>query len=349
MTFPTQLWPARTRRIRRMLMMAAICALSAMAGLPTGWAQQSSGGSALRKSTSSARVTRAKKPSDRQEQDEEKPCPNPWPELTEEQQAASLAKQKKLLDSLPGALKLASFPYAETPRFLFATDLPPQLAAPVLPSLEAMYKELCNAFGVDKNTNIWRGKAVIVAFARRETFQQFELTLFHEAQDTAQGLAHQASNGEMLISCYYGSSPSFFPVVIVHETTHGFMHRYRSAQHIPSWINEGAADWVAGAVVRNDNAVRRRQAAAVAQIWQTRSLGGEAFLYAEQVHGVQYGTASKMTEFLLSFNPKAYRKFINGIKDGQTWQVSLKENYGFTPEQLAFRFGQYIGVPGVTP
>ena len=333
--------------VRFPVVAGVFAAVLAGAVAPQAAAQQASSGSSVRKSPSSSRVVRSKRGAEKKEE-EEKPCPNPWPELTDEEQEAAVAKQKAFLDSIPGKVGLPAFPYVETQRFFFGTDLPGPRVAPVLPALDAMYKGLCDAFGLDKNKNIWRGKAMVVAFARRETFQKFELTFFHQVPDNAQGLAHLSSTGEVRISCYYGDVPSFFPVVIVHETTHGFMHRYRSMKHVPSWIDEGAADWIAGVAVRNDGAVRRRQSNAIAQIRATRSLGGD-FFFADHIRDVQYGIASSMTDFLLRMNPKAYRKLINGVKDGLDWQTSLKESYGMTPQELAYRYGLSIGVPGVMP
>ena len=152
----------------------------------------------------------------------------------------------------------------------------------------------------------------------------------------------------MWIACYYGDSPSFFPVVIVHETTHGFMHRYRSPVNVPNWLDEGAADWMAGKVVRNDHEVHRRQVAAVQRLHFTHSFGGD-FFTAPNIQSWQYGIASSMTEFLLESNPKGYRRLINGIKDGKDWQQSLQEAYGVTPAELAFRYGVFVHVPGVQP
>lgn len=337
------------RGVRGPVVAGLLWAVSTGIATPPADAQPTPSAPTTRKATpkaSSSRAVRSKRGQEKEE--EEKPCPNPWPELTDEEQQTAVVKQKEFLDSIPGKVGLPAFPYVETQRFLFATDLPGPRVAPVLPALDAMYKGLCEAFGLDKNKNIWKGKAMVVAFARRETFQKFELTFSREVPDRVQGLAHLSGTGQVMISCYYGDVPSFFPVVIVHETTHGFMHRYRSMKRIPSWIDEGAADWIAGVAVPSDGAVRRRQNNAIAHVRQTRSLGGD-FFFTDQIREVQYGIASSMTDFLLRFNRKAYRKLINGVKDGLDWQTSLKESYGMTPQELAFRYGLSIGVPGVMP
>jgi hypothetical protein len=324
-------------------MAAAVLALFLAAEFPDAAYGQSSSSGARKQSS---RSSRSRKQQNQPDPDDNKPCPNPWPEKTEAQQAKALTRQKELLESLPAKLSLPAFPYKETDHFLFATDLPPAYVSPVLVALDSMYKELCKAFRLDENSNIWLGKATIIAFARRDTFRFFEQTCFKgEPPYNVQGLAHLARNGEVIISCYHGEVPSFFRVVIVHETTHGFMHRYRGPADIPSWINEGAADWIAGKSVPIDHSVANRQRSALAMIRMTRSLGGD-FFTAEQLTVNQYGIASSITDFLLNYNFKAYRKLIDGIKDGKDWQQSLKDSYGLSPEELAFRYGMtFAGVP----
>ncbi len=44
-----------------------------------------------------------------------------------------------------------------------------------------------------------------------------------------------------------------------------------------------------------------------------------------------------------------YRKLIDGIKDGLTWEDALHEAYGLTPAELALAYGQSIGIPDLRP
>ncbi|HEV3415714.1 MAG TPA: hypothetical protein VG056_02840, partial [Pirellulales bacterium] len=62
-----------------------------------------------------------------------------------------------------------------------------------------------------------------------------------------------------------------------------------------------------------------------------------------------YGIASSLTTFMVRADQKKYVAFINGIKEGKTWQESLKDSYNATPEQLVTEYGRAIGIPGLQP
>jgi hypothetical protein len=271
-----------------------------------------------------------------------------WPALTGRQQEAAVAEMKQYLEKVRAAFAADNLRLYETQYFLFLSDLPPQQVAVITPSLDTMYHELCKAFGIASGTNIWRGKAAVVAFVEPQAFQQFERQFFHNDHETAPAVAHQGGAGTVIIACHRGDDPVFFATTLVHETAHGFLHRYKSPRVIPSWLNEGAAEWIAAAVVTAGTSVPQRQQRAIAQVHETGTLGGD-FFTVENIHDWQYGIASSLTDFLLRTDPKRYRRLIEGIKDGLSWQDSLQRSYGLTPEQLTQRYGASIGVPALKP
>ena len=272
-----------------------------------------------------------------------------WPELTDEQQKEELAKRKEFIRQVCERASGLNLRLYETQYFLFLSDLPPQQAAIYVPYLDAMYKELCKGFGIKKGTNIWLGKAVVLAFAIKDAFQQFEMEFYKHDSGSAAGLAHLDSTGVVVISCHCNMDARQFGTVLVHETAHGFVHRYRSSQQLPTWLNEGAAEWVAATVNRGDNSVQRKQADGLQTMRQDRSLGGNFFATDMRFKVWQYGAASSMTDFLIRSNPKAYREMVEGIKSGKKWEDALKDSYKVTPPELAARFGMAIGVPGLMP
>ena len=150
----------------------------------------------------------------------------------------------------------------------------------------------------------------------------------------------------MIISCFRGNDPDFFASVLVHETSHGFVHRYQSSARVNTWINEGIAEWVAAAVVRTDDTVVRRQRDAAARVKQIGNLGAN-FFENGRVEEWQYGAATTIVDMLLKIDGKKYRQFIDGIKEGLDWQESLKEAFKMTPDELVTRYGQFIGAPNL--
>ena len=216
-------------------------------------------------------------------------------------------------------------------------------------NLDRMYVELCKMFGIMKETNIWRGKCLVVAFLDKSDFHRFEVQVMEQpANEGAQGLCHSFGNGKVVISCYRGNNPAFFGNLLVHETTHGFLHLYRSNVNIPSWLNEGLAEWVANLVVPESNTVPNRQRQAIPRIQSTGTMGG-MLESAVNIEGWQYGLASGLAQFLIDTNPQAYGGMFTLIKEGATCQEALNELYGVTPAELAAGYGRTVGVPELKP
>ncbi|MBU4398370.1 MAG: hypothetical protein KKE86_03440 [Planctomycetes bacterium] len=275
-----------------------------------------------------------------------------WPELTDEQQKEALAKGKEYVAKIAEKFAPLNMRLYETRYYLFLSDLPPQVASLYTSCLDQMHERLCKAFGIKNKDGVWLGgKVPVVAFVHGEHFAEFERVFFNHQVNhlAAQGLAHQVSTGEVVISCHCGKDPYYFACVIVHEATHGFVHRYKSPQMVPNWLNEGIAEWVSMTVVQNNKGVRQKVKAAIEQMRQTGALGGD-FFTAEHIASGQYGIATAMVDFMLRSNPKAFRAMIDGIKSGEKWQDALKKSYGVTPEELTQKFGMaVVGVPMLRP
>jgi hypothetical protein len=157
------------------------------------------------------------------------------------------------------------------------------------------------------------------------------------------GLHHGYRDGKTIISVQRGGDPAFYRAVLIHETVHGFIHRFMSSVHVPGWINEGIADWIAEAVVPDSNAIDMRRIEGRREVARTRTLGDE-FFQAQRLTSAQYGIASDLTDFLLKSDPSGYRYFLEGIKEGKPWETCLEETLGVTQQQLAaIYFQQRIG------
>ncbi len=272
-----------------------------------------------------------------------------WPEPTELEQTQTLEEYKQFLDSVQ---KQYPFPMRvyESKYFLVCTDIPEIQFAPYGKNLDLMYAELCKAFGIPKDKNIWRGKCLIIAFTTKESFQSFErVVMKNNDVEGAQGLHHSASDGRAMTVVYRGNDPAYFGVVLVHETSHGFLHRLRSNVEIPPWIDEGIADWIAGYVMRPCKSIMERQKDALEIMKQTGRMGANFFDADAVLNPQQYGIASSLTNFMLTQDPTRYREFIVGIKEGHSTEESLRRSFGVSPAELINQFGRPIGVLNLRP
>jgi hypothetical protein len=276
-----------------------------------------------------------------------------WPENeTDAEHAAALKKSREMADEV-----ISLFPNTqldETKHFLFVTNIPPQQIAPYVASLDRMYDFMSHLYGVRRDHKVWLGgKALIFAFLEKEQFDAFEERFFPEAQETVHALgnvyalSHLSKTGEVVIACYRGNNPNDFGQMIVHETSHGFIHRYKTKAALPNWVDEGMADLIGAEMVPASAVVNGRELKAVQQLAQQRSLGG--MLSAERVDGWQYGVASNLNRFLLQANRQQYVRFIESLKEGMKWDEALKDAYHSTPEEMLAQYGRWINVPDLRP
>lgn len=272
-----------------------------------------------------------------------------WPVVSDEEHQTRLAESRELFDKTREMFSDRKFILEETKYFLFLTDMPPKQIEGYLKNLDAMYDQLCLAFGVPEGTNIWLGKCPVVALTRQADFARFEAEqMNYPGTGTAQGLCHSFSDGRVVISCYRGDDPTFFGVVLVHETAHGFLHRFRSTVVIPGWINEGIADWVAGLVVTGSDHLVDRKQSAVVRLRESGQIG-RAFFGGTAIEPWQYGVASGITDLMVSKDGAAYRAFLVAIKEGYPPAEALELTYGIKLSDLVASYGRSIGIPNLAP
>ena len=269
----------------------------------------------------------------------------PWPKLTAAQQTEAVNELKQFANQTQTTLNrpLNSF---ETRYFLFCSDLNSQEAQQWAGLLDRMYVKLSDMFAVPKGENIWRGKALIFVFSRSEDYQQYERKMMHTDPAGTAGMCHANSNGIVRIAFYRQSDALNFAHVLVHESVHGFLHRYRTPVGIPSWANEGLAETIATDLVpqngRRDAVISRAREEAQ----QHRGDLGE-FFTTDHIEGWQYPVAETLCTFMIQAGKHNYVNFINGIKDGLSWQDSLEQKYQAPVDRLVRVFGGWLRVQGL--
>ncbi|WP_437187062.1 hypothetical protein SH668x_000438 [Planctomicrobium sp. SH668] len=271
-----------------------------------------------------------------------------WDIYSDEQQRVHIEDHKAYLKRVTEFFSNLPLHLTETKYFLFLTDMPLNQVGPYIAHLDKMNEMLGNAFGFPAGHNVWKGKCVVIAFAQRASFLAFEQQFMNNtnAADAA-GLCHSDTTGQVIISCYRGDDAARFGAVLVHETSHGYVHRYYTSKFAPTWVNEGMAEWIAQKVVPQSDSFRLRLAEAKQRLSQTGSLGG--LFEATSIDGWQYGVSMGLVDFMIRQNPDQFRHFFNGIKEGLPWEDSLQRSYGWTPAELMILYGRSIGFPQLTP
>jgi hypothetical protein len=277
----------------------------------------------------------------------------PWPDPeSDDDHAVALAKSREMVDEVISVFSEVQL--YETDNFLFTSNMPPEQAQPYVAYLDKMHDWMCQLYGVPKGHKVWLGgKAPVFAFLERDQFEAFEEKYFPDARQqlgtltNIYGLCHQSMRGEVVIACYRGDDPNDFGQMLVHETSHGFIHRYKTKAQLPNWVDEGMADLIGAEMVPASKTVKDRELKAVAQLAQQRSLGG--LLTTPRIQAWQYGMASNLNRFLLQSNRQAYVRFIENLKEGMKWEEALRDAYGSTPDELLAHYAQWIKVDELRP
>ena len=269
---------------------------------------------------------------------------SPWPTLSADEHAAEVTAVAAFMDDVREAFP--ALVRSETHEFLVLTDIPADQMGPYVAKLDAMHDFLCDLYGIPRGEPVWKGKCLVVAFLKEADFLAFEAKFMHAAVQGVHGVCHSSSHGRVVMACHRGDDPSAFAHMLVHETSHGFNHRWMSPQRLPNWLNEGIAEWVGTQVVPGCNQVPLKEARARAYIQETQSLGPDFFV-ADNIEAVQYGIASGMVKFLVAKDRKKFARFVRSIKEGTSVDDSLRDAFGASLDDVSAAFGQALGVPAL--
>lgn len=239
----------------------------------------------------------------------------------------------------------------QTHEFLVATDIPAAQMAPYLVNLDAMHDFLCDLYGIPRGEPVWLGKCLVIAFLREEDFAAFEARFFDGAPRGVHGLCHQRGDGRVIMACHRGDDAPSFAHMLVHETSHGFNHRWMSTVRLPNWLNEGIAEWVGTQVVPACRQVPLKEARALELMRARRTMGEGFFDPGPDAHiqPDQYGIASSLVRFMATRDRKKFADFVQGIKEGLDVETSLKESFRASLSDLVQAYGKAIGVPDLAP
>ena len=276
----------------------------------------------------------------------EKKPPKVWGQLEKEQSKQVTEKLKQFGEKIKKHLSINLTLY-ETDYFLFYSDLDESEARRWSGVLNKMYARMLRMFNIPNGTNVWHGKAMIFVFKDKKNFVNYERKVEGNKQNltTTAGICH--TMGPLVRIAFYRQPVDLtFAAVLVHETSHGFLHRYRSPRRVAQWVNEGLAEWIAynDQVVNNGSKSamkRNREAVAYAALSQTGSLGG---MLSQWRGGWQYGVAVKYTEFLIKYKPKQWLAYLNAMKDGEDHGKAFEKAFGMSAEKMTDVFGKWMKI-----
>ena len=276
-----------------------------------------------------------------------------WPPLTEEQRAKKVEELKSFAAEAGKKLNKELL-LRETKYFLFYSDLPVNEAQNWAGLLDRMYARLAELFAVPREAkspgagrgdyaNVWYGKALVFVFQNPDDYRRFQQVVHKTDAGPSAGMCHCFGDGRVHIAFYRQKEELTFAHVLVHESVHGFIHRFRTPAHVPSWANEGLAEVIASELVPRKGRAAERQLIAKQQL-QSRGddLGG--LFTARHIEGWQYPVAETMCSYMIQQNKRRYVDFIVGMKEGLTWEQSLEQRYKAPRDRLVRAYRASLGM-----
>ncbi|MEM8834985.1 MAG: hypothetical protein AAGD00_04100 [Planctomycetota bacterium] len=267
----------------------------------------------------------------------------PWAALTDEEHDARTKYLREVSRQMLATIGMRLNP-VETRHYLLYSDLQPAELRRWARVLDGMYDTLCTTLEIPLESRLFAGKCVIFIFRERATFLAFERGAFNYDATRAAGVCHM--HGENVFICFYRQdNEADFQSVLVHETVHGFMHRYRSPHRLPTWADEGLADYVAGHLTPVSQEPQRHWT--VAQRYVNN--GGSPMEIMNQTYRdgtwfnqYSYPVSHMLVRFMLKHEPRAFKLWIDDIKRGEDWKASMADRFNVDPPTLAQGFADDI-------
>ena len=272
----------------------------------------------------------------------------PWPVVSEEEQAAAVLTMRGDAERILAAAGLALAP-VETDYFLFYSDMPRKQTARWARDLDLMYQRLAGHFDLEDGENIFWGKAVIFVFNQRDRFELVEAEAFaYRVPGGVHGLCHPMG-AKVFVAFHRQRDHEAFAAILVHETVHGFMHRFRTPRRLPTWANEGIADYLASILFRNSPIDFTRRRIGLRYVRSGGDVGAILDMsYRDGTwpghNSLGYSIGYLLVELMIRDRPAAFARWVRAIKDGKEWETALEEDFGADRRRLVDSFVRYYKV-----
>lgn len=273
---------------------------------------------------------------------------DPWPHVTEEEQVEAVATMKA---DAARMLELAGLDLRpiETDYFLFYSDMPRTESSRWAKQLDTMYARLAEQFGLPEKDNIFWGKAVIFVFNDRDRFRLMEAQAFGQlAPEWASGMCHP-QGPKVFVNFYRRPEDTIFAALLVHETVHGFMHRYLTPRRLPTWANEGFADYLASVLFERSPVDLQRREQGLRWIRGGGDVNAILDLeYADGTwpgeDGIGYNVGYLMVELMIRDRPRDFGAWVDAVKQGMPWEEALQTKFGVDRAALVDAFVRFYRV-----
>lgn len=272
-----------------------------------------------------------------------------WPIPTPAQREQALRETRASIEkAIDPVAKLSGmrWSFAESEYWLVYGDLPQRDLADLGKRLDNLYRKVAEMMALPKGVNIFHGKAGCVVTSSLWIYRDLEKSMYGwDPPQNIIGLCHY-DGPRVVVNAYRDPNDDAFMSLLVHEATHGFMHRYGTAVQLPMWASEGYCELVAARSFDRStvDASRRPQGLQYLR-------GGNSSLPFFQTNGrdgrwpgdngVGYAVGYLTVCHLIDRHGAAFGQWVRDVKSGVPWEESLKRRFGMDARQLADRIDGY--------
>ncbi len=228
----------------------------------------------------------------------------------------------------------------ETDHFLIWTDWPTRTRAQLAGWLEDMYTALSKQFGVDVSRDIFLAKCPVFCWRSKVRYQRFAQKFDgYDGKDSIGYTRSIESNGHVHMAFMRrGTDPADIDrlaCTIIHEGTHAFLHRLFTTRLLPHWVNEGAAEMTATAVLGQQCPAGGNSLLLAKQYAKYHWPIGPLFESVAPIEAHQYPLAQSIISYLNSLSVLKWRALINELKHGKSFPEALDQAYdGMSTQEL---------------
>ena len=268
----------------------------------------------------------------------------PWKPLGVEEREEAIKRQRHFVQTAgygPGDNRRRVY---ETENFIMATDLDEASMRRWGDQLEVMYDTMLRTLDLPEDTRLYAGKAMVFVFGAREAFINFEMRAMGYDARRAGGVCHYRGE-DVILAFFRRGSDAEFQSVLVHESVHGFLYRYRSPAGLPTWASEGLADYIAGYLTPASHEPRDHWNHA--KNYAIRGNDPMEIMRQSYRNGTwytrdSYPVSHMLVRFLLQYKGPEFKLWIDDIKGGANWELAMVNRFGVDAETLAKGFVEEI-------
>ncbi|MCE9620454.1 MAG: hypothetical protein K8R92_11195 [Planctomycetes bacterium] len=264
----------------------------------------------------------------------------PWSVATDAERAEALAEMKADAERW---LKQVNLRYSmvEGDFWVLYADLPLGETRELARRMDAMYQTVAEMFGLPAGLNIFHGKAVVIVSATDGHYRAIEKAAFDmEPPPGAIGLCHMVGP-KVVVSAYRSEDANRFMSTLVHEASHGFMHRYGSPMRLPAWADEGYAEYVAAESFPQSTTKGDRTPQGLEWI-RAGNNDVQSILRLNYEDGswpganaIGYAIGYMTVDFLIHTDGRKFGAWVKDVKAGIPWEEAMQKRFGWNAQQLA--------------